>query len=84
MRTNSAASTAEPDTAPLELDDDLRPRDAWMFAPLFAVIIALPIVASALFALSAWHLVSRDEASLSAPASTFASRWPEQSLPVVR
>jgi hypothetical protein len=39
---------------------------------------------SALFAFSAWHIANRDEASLSGPPATFAMRWPDQSLPVLR
>ena len=57
----------ETETAPIELDDDLTRRDAWMFTPLLAIMIALPIMASALFAFSAWHTANRDEAS-SGPA----------------
>jgi hypothetical protein len=57
--------TEEVETAPLELDHDLTRRDAWMFTPLLAIMIALPIMISALFAFSAWHIANRDEASLS-------------------
>ena len=39
-----------------------------MFTPLLAIVIALPIMVSALFAFSAWHIANRDEASLSGPA----------------
>jgi hypothetical protein len=70
-------------TAPIELDDDLTGRDAWMFVPLAAIVVALPILATAVFAFSAWDLASRDEASRSPPA-TFAMRWPEQPLPLLR
>ncbi len=55
-----------------------------MFTPLLAIMIALPIMVSALFAFSAWNIANRDEASLSGPPATFATRWPEQSLPVLR
>ncbi len=74
---------SRPETAPIELDDDLTRRDAWMFLPLAAIVIALPILATAMFGFSAWDLASRDEASRS-PPETFAMRWPEQSLPVLR
>ena len=74
----------EVEPAPIELDDDLTRRDAWMFTPLLAIMIALPIMISALFAFSAWHIANRDEASLSGPPATFAMRWPDQSLPVLR
>jgi hypothetical protein len=79
-----APETTEVENAPIELDDDLTGRDAWMFTPLLAIMIALPIMVSALFAFSAWQLANRDEAALSGPSATFAMRWPEQSLPVLR
>ena len=69
--------------APIELDDDLTRRDAWMFLPLAAIVIALPILATAVFGLTAWDIASRDEASR-APAATFAMRWPDQPLPVIQ
>jgi hypothetical protein len=78
------SETPEAEIEPLELDRDLTRRDVWMFAPLLAVVIALPIVASVLFGLSVWQLANREEASLSSAPPTFASRWPEQSLPVIR
>jgi len=86
MRTIPSAPfvPAQVEIAPIELDDDLTRRDAWMFTPLLAIVIALPIMVSALFAFSAWHIANRDEASLSGPPATFAMRWPEDSLPVLR
>jgi hypothetical protein len=86
MRTIPSApiAPAQVEIAPIELDDDLTRRDAWMFTPLLAIMIALPIMVSALFAFSAWHIANRDEASLSGPPATFAMRWPEDSLPVLR
>jgi hypothetical protein len=86
MRTIPSAPIvpAQVEIAPIELDDDLTRRDAWMFTPLLAIVIALPIMVSALFAFSAWHIANRDEASLSGPPATFAMRWPEDSLPVLR
>lgn len=79
----SAPETTKVETAPIELDDDLTGRDAWMFVPLAAIVVALPILVSAVIAFSAWDLASRDEASRSPPA-TFAMRWPDQALPVLR
>jgi hypothetical protein len=70
--------------APIELDDDLAPRDSWMFAPLIAAVVVLPILATAAFGISVFSIANRDEASSSAPPATFASRWPEQTLPVIR
>jgi len=82
IATDIPEPVAEPGTAPLAFDDDITRRDAWMFAPLVAAAVALPIVVTALLGFSAWHLIS-NEASLSAPASSFASRWPDKELPVL-
>jgi hypothetical protein len=70
--------------APLELDDDLTRRDSWMFLPLALIVAALPVVLTALFAFSAYTVIQRDTASVSPPPATFATRWPEHSLPVIR
>jgi hypothetical protein len=70
--------------ARLELDDDLTRRDAWMFAPLAAIVVALPLMLTALFAVSAYTVINQNEASNAAPPATFAMRWPEQTLPVIR
>jgi len=82
IATDIPEPVAEPGTAPLAFDDDITRRDAWMFAPLVAAAVALPIVVTTLLGFSAWHLIS-NEKSLSAPASSFASRWPDKELPVV-
>ena len=86
---NSVIATDIPQThmppmaAPFEVDDDITRRDAWLFGPLVAAAVMLPVLATVLLGLSAWHLV-KNEASLSAPpASTFASRWPDREVPLV-
>ena len=71
-------------TAPFEIDDDLTRRDSWMFAPLIAIVIALPMLVTVMLAISTVQLTNRNEASASPPPATFASRWPEQALPVIR
>ena len=38
--------------APLELDDDITRKDAWLFAPLIAAAVALPLVATVALALT--------------------------------
>jgi hypothetical protein len=81
IATDIPEPAAAPGPAPLEIDDDITRRDAWLFAPLIAAAVALPIVVTALLGFSAWHLL-QNEASLSAPASSFASRWPDKELPV--
>jgi hypothetical protein len=61
--------------APLELDDDITRKDAWLFAPLIAAAVALPLVATVALALSVWHLASSGPSVASAQPATFASRW---------
>src|SRR2546430_2745678 len=68
--------------APLELDDDLTRKDAWMFVPLIATAVTLPLVATVLLAVSAGHLINNGLSIASTQPATFASRW--QSVPVVR
>jgi hypothetical protein len=82
IATDIPEPAAAPGTAPLAFDDDITRRDAWLFAPLVAAAITLPILMTAVLGFSAWHLIN-NEASLSAPASSFASRWPDKELPVV-
>ncbi len=70
--------------APLELDDDITRKDAWLFAPLIAAALALPLVATVLLAASVWHLASNEPSIASTQSTTFASRWPHKTLPVIR
>ena len=74
---------AEPaDRAPLEVDEDLTRQDAWMFSPLIAAAVAPALVVTALLAFGTWRAIDSDQ-SASAPApTTFASRWPEEGLPL--
>ena len=70
--------------APLELDDDITRKDAWMFAPLMAAAVTLPLVATVLLAASAWQLINDGPSIASTQPTTFASRWPDKTLPVIR
>jgi hypothetical protein len=76
-----------PARAPLQIDEDLTPRDAWMFAPLIAAAVTLPLIATALLGVSIWHLATQSPATLEAAATkaptTFASRWPDRDMPTV-
>src|SRR5437764_7018121 len=66
--------------APLEIDEDLTRHDAWMFAPLIAAAVTLPLIATVLLGASVWHLATQEIAA-SKPPITFASRWPDQEMP---
>jgi len=68
--------------APLELGEDLTRQDAWMFAPLVAATVGLPLVVAALLAFGAWHVIDREQSASATPPTTFASRWPEEGLPM--
>ncbi len=74
---------AEPaDRAPLELGEDITRQDAWMFAPLVAATVGLPLVVTALLAFGAWHMIDSEQSASATPPTTFASRWPEEGLPL--
>ena len=85
LRDTIATDLPEPDErAPFELDHDITRRDSWMFAPLIAAAVTLPIIATVLFGFSAWHLVMNDETSAySSQPTTFASRWPNREMPTI-
>jgi hypothetical protein len=72
-----------PEHAPLELDADLERRDTWMFAPLIAIVIALPILMTAVLGFTVIQIRSESAMSNETPATVIASRWPDQALPVV-
>ena len=83
ITTDLPQTYAAPERAPIEMDEDITRRDAWMFGPLVAAAIALPIVVTTLLGFSAWRMIDH-QASLSAPPpATFATRWPDQELPTV-
>jgi hypothetical protein len=82
IATDIPQSAPKPAPAPLEIDEDLTRRDAWMFAPLIAAAVTLPLIATALLGASAWHLATQG-VSAPKPPITFASRWPEQEMPTV-
>jgi hypothetical protein len=73
----------EAERAPLELDADLERRDTWMFAPLIAIVVALPILITAVLGFTVMQIRSETAMSSETPATVIASRWPEQSLPIV-
>jgi hypothetical protein len=84
LRDAIATDIPEPyERAPFELDHDLPRRDSWMFAPLIAAAVTLPIIATVLFGVSAWHLVSGEASLYSSQPTTFASRWPNREMPTI-
>ena len=69
--------------APLELDDDITRKDAWMFVPLIATAVTLPLAATLLLAVSTWHLATSGPSIASTQPTTFAIRWPDKSMPQI-
>ena len=69
---------------PLAIDEDITRRDAWLFAPLIAAAVALPLVVTVLLAFSAVHLVSAERSASATSPTTFATRWPDKAMPVIR
>ena len=90
MRTlHDVIATDIPDPRPVEreplvLDEDITRRDAWMFAPLIAVAFAVPLLVTAVLGFGALQLVSAEPSASSTTPTTFASRWPDKAMPVIR
>ena len=82
IATDIPAPATKPERAAIEIDPDLTRRDVWLFVPLLAAAVALPLIAAGMLGFSAWHLARQHSAS-NPPPVTFASRWPEQEMPVV-
>ena len=72
------------DREPLVLDEDITARDAWLFAPLIAAAVALPIIVGTLLGVGAVHMVSAERSVSATTPTTFASRWPDQPMTVLR
>ena len=78
-----ATDIPEPvERAPLEFDEDITRKDSWMFAPLIAGAVTLPLVVTALLAFGTWRVIDGEQSAAASPPTTFASRWLEQGLPV--
>ena len=64
--------------------DALARRDAWLFAPLLVVLVALPLALVTVLSASLWFAAHRLDLGLTQPTpTTFAARWPDKSLPTV-
>lgn len=84
LRNAIATDLPEPsDVAPFELDHDITRRDSWMFAPLIAAAVTLPIVATVLLGASAYQLATGGESAYSSQPTTFATRWPSREMPLI-
>lgn len=63
-------------------DQELKRRDLWLFAPLIAVLVAMPLAIVAVVSVGLWVAAQRLDLSLtSPPPTTFTARWPDKALP---
>ena len=84
LRNAIATDIPEPyEVAPFELDHDITRRDSWMFAPLIAAAVTLPIVVTVLLGVSAYRLATNEASAYSSQPTTFASRWPTREMPTI-
>lgn len=84
LRNAIATDIPEPyEVAPFELDHDITRRDSWMFAPLIAAAVTLPIVVTVLLGVSAYRLATNEASAYSSQRTTFASRWPSREMPTI-
>lgn len=79
-----ATDVPEPhDVAPFEFDHDIGKRDTWMFAPLIAAAVTLPIIATVFLGVSAYQIATGGASITSSQPTTFATRWPSREMPQV-
>ncbi len=84
LRKSIATDIPEPyERAPFELDHDITRRDSWMFAPLIAAAVTLPIVVTVLLGASAYQLATGGASIYSSQPTTFATRWPSREMPLI-
>src|SRR5207237_1245365 len=63
-------------------NEDLSRRDLWLFAPLVAVLVALPLAIVTVLSVGLWFAAHGLDLSVASPApTTFAARWPDKALP---
>jgi len=63
-------------------NQDLKRRDLWLFAPLLAVVVALPLAIVTILGVGLWFAARTVDLSVTSPTpTTFAARWPDQALP---
>lgn len=84
LREAVATDVPEPyDAAPFELDHDITKRDSWMFAPLIAAAITLPILATVFLGASVVQIATGEPSAYASQPTNFASRWPSREMPTV-
>jgi hypothetical protein len=54
-------------------EDDLGTRDLWMFGPLFAILVAIPLAIAVVLSATVWF--AANSADRFGSDNSFASRW---------
>ena len=55
-------------------EDDLGTRDLWMFGPLFAILVAIPLAIAVVLSATLWFAANSVD-RFGADNNSFASRW---------
>ena len=67
-----------------DLGDGVDRTDLWLFGPLIAIVVGLPIAIVALTSAGLWFAATRADLTVQRPpADTFASRWVEPPKPEI-
>jgi hypothetical protein len=66
-------------------EQELKRRDLWMFAPLIAVLVAMPLAIVAVVSVGLYVAAQRLDLSLASqsPPVNFTARWPDKNWPTV-
>ena len=66
-----------------DLGDGLDRSDLWLFGPLIAIVVAMPLAIIALTSAGLWFAATHADLTVvqRPPADTFASRWVEPPKP---
>ena len=66
-----------------DLGDGLDRSDLWLFGPLIAIVVGMPLAIIALASASLWFAATHADLTVTQrpPADTFASRWVEPPKP---
>jgi hypothetical protein len=79
-----AAKSQRQSTELADLGEGLDRSDFWLFAPLIAIVVAMPLALVALTSAGLWFAAHHSDLSVARPrADTFASRFVEPPKPEV-
>jgi hypothetical protein len=82
MAVKPQQANTEPADLTADLGDGLDRSDVWLFGPLIAIVVVMPLALVALTSAGLWFAATHSDMTLHrAPADTFASRWIEPPKP---